>query len=268
MNEARHANAQVYGSDHLTEYVETTPHLSHPAVTELMLKQMRRALSLCPAAPVRVLDLGAGEGSVTRHWLALRVEVTAVEQSPAMMAELRAKCAEHGDRLRCATMEVEAYLSECREQFDIVSCIAFLHHVPDYAGLLELALQRLRKTGVIVTFADPLRYRSVPRGHRLFQQFAYAAWRLWRPDVLGGIGRRIRRLRGVYLPGSAFDNAEYHVTRGGVDQDALVALLANKGLNVEIVRYWSSQSEFFQRTGSKLGLMSEFGLLAHAGDAG
>lgn len=264
MSDAQRANAQVYGSDHLTEYVETTPHLSHPAVTGLMLNQMRLAISLCPASPARVLDLGAGEGSVTRYWLALGVEVTAVEQSPAMMAELAARCAEYGDRLRCATMEVEAYLSECREQFDILSCVAFLHHVPDYAGLLELALRRLRKTGVIVIFADPLRYRSVPWSHRLFQQLAYAAWRLRRPDVLGGIGRRIRRMRGVYLPESAFDNAEYHVTRGGVDQDAIAAVLEDHGLRVEIVRYWSSQSALFQRIGGRLRLTSDFGVLAHS----
>lgn len=91
---------------------------------------------------------------------------------------------------------------------------------------------------------------------------AYATWRLRRPDVIGGINRRLRRMRGIYIENSVYDDAEYHVTRNGVDQEAIVKLLRQSGMQVQVLKYWSTQSPFFQSLGSFLGFKSNFAIFA------
>src|SRR5207253_10760835 len=137
---------------------------------------------------------------------------------------------------------------------DIISCISFLHHVPDYMTLIRQSVKLLNDPGVFITLGDPLRYDTLSIPERAFQQLAYTFWRVGRPDVWGGISRRLRRMRGIYLEDSAYDNAEYHVTRNGVDQDAIADALRADGLEVEIQKYWSTQSKLGQRLGRYFAL--------------
>lgn len=263
---ALQANLAVFGEKRLEAYSEGAPHLMHAPLLQLLIQQMKRAVASCPGPDVRVLDLGAGEGSVTRYWLSLQAHVTAVDLSAVMLAELQSNCGPRASRLRCVAIDVGEYLAACDERFDIVSGISFLHHIPDYLELLRLSLSVISRPGVLLTFADPLRYDTLRPADRWFEQLAYAVWRVGRPDVLGGIARRMRRMRGIYLQDSPWDNAEYHITRSGVDQEAIARLLRLQGMRVEVHRYWSTQSGFFQRLGGFLGFLSSFGILAHKPD--
>ena len=81
-------------------------------------------------------------------------------------------------------------------------------------------------------------------------------------DVWGGLQRRLRRRRGVYLADSMHDNAEYHVTRNGVDQEAIRSILEAAGFRCELVRYFSTQSRLFQPLGTVLGVRNTFAIIA------
>lgn len=103
---------------------------------------------------------------------------------------------------------------------------------------------------------------SISRRDALLSWAAYSAWRLGQGDLLGGIGRRIRRMLGFYSAESLHDNTEYHAVRDGVNQNAIRAVLAAEGLECEILEYCSFHSDTLQPLGEKLGVKNTFGLLA------
>jgi hypothetical protein len=55
---------------------------------------------------------------------------------------------------------------------------------------------------------------------------------------------------------------EYHVVRDGVDEQAIVDLLAPMFERVELFTYWSTQSRAAQAIGRRLGLVNTFGVAA------
>src|SRR5262249_16266862 len=110
-------------------------------------------------------------------------------------------------------------------------------------------------------FQDPLRYDTLSYTTRAFSFMAFYFWRIFKGDLVGGMKRFIRRQRGIY-DDSIYDNAEYHVVRNGVDQNAIVALVKGKGLECELVRYFSTQNSFFQVVGSALGMKNTFAVIA------
>lgn len=57
---------------------------------------------------------------------------------------------------------------------------------------------------------------------------------------------------------SLTDNAEYHVTRNGVDQDAIERFFVEQGFDCSIIRYFSTQSRIFQPVGARLGVKKFF----------
>ena len=157
--------------------------------------------------------------------------------------------------------DVDAFL-ESAGPWDIVVATSFLHHVPDYLALVSRLTPLLPPGGQLFTFQDPLRYDSLAPPTRAFSAATYGVWRLAQGDVVRGLGRRVRRTRGIYLEDSVHDNSEYHVTRGGVDHVALVSQLSRAGFDVDLVPYFSTQASVFQWLGDRLGLRNSFALLA------
>jgi hypothetical protein len=87
-------------------------------------------------------------------------------------------------------------------------------------------------------------------------------WRIRRGDVIGGIERRVRRSRGIYFDDCPQDNSEYHVVRGGVDQDAIAELFKELGFECQIIRYFSTQNRFWQFVGSAIKACNTFSVIA------
>lgn len=258
------ANRSLY--DGSFDYSAVAPHLAHPELRELhdrLLTRIYERAREYSAAP-RVLDLGAGDGISTELLLRLGARVTAVDLSEPQLSNLRARCVQYADRLeiRCADV-----LEVVREPgaFDVVVLNSFLHHIPDYLGLIDAAIARLVDCGQVFTFQDPLRYDTLSRTNYAASQGAYFMWRVLQGNLLQGLRTRVRRLRGVYVAGSKEDDAEYHVTRNGVDQDAIVQLLNERGFAADVIRYFSTQSPILQRVGVRVGLANTFGIVATRG---
>ena len=264
---AASANRALYASDEARGPASCSSYRDHSGIRALhdrLLASVFASARRTSEAP-RVLDLGSGEGEAARRMLALGARVTAVDVSAEQLAALRAHVGENGAPLELRVGDVADVVDEYASTgvtFDVVMANSFLHHVPDYLGLVRAAAALLPSRGQFLSFQDPLRFDSLPRPTRLLADCFYVTWRLRQRDVLGGIARRLRRRRGLYLPDSVEDNAEYHTVRGGVDQDALLALLAELGFAASLVRYFATPSVVWQPVGEALHLENTFAILA------
>jgi ubiquinone/menaquinone biosynthesis C-methylase UbiE len=261
---ALRANIALY--EHLDErrYVNGAPHLKHASIAGIYDRLASAAIAAIgrDSRDVKVLELGAGSGLASMPWFANRVRLTAVDSSETMLAALSARAAQHAVETTTIVADASQYLSTTNDRFDIVTHVSMLHHVPDYLALLKLSTERVAEGGCLLTFQDPIRYRTLPFRDRLLDRAAYFTWRLGQGNLRRGVRTRWRRLRGVYSPDEVVDFDEYHVVREGVDPAAIVALLQNGFEKVETVDYWSTYSAPLQAMGERLGLVSSFGILA------
>lgn len=122
--------------------------------------------------PLRVLDVGAGGGDVSRAiaaWAAkdaLPITVTALDADPRAIrwARRRGSAVEY----RCAyTRE----LADADERFDVVISNHLLHHLSDdeLAGVLRDCAHLVRDGGVVI-------HRDIERSRVAYRAFAAATW--------------------------------------------------------------------------------------------
>jgi len=258
------ANVAMFNEEGTANCVSASPHLTHPMICDLYAQLVARTFNTAKkyASMPRVLDLGAGEGSATLPFLELGAHVTAVDISESQLAVLGQKCGRFATRLRVYGEDINEMLKGTEERYDIVVMNSFVHHIPDYLAVFQKSIAILRPNGLIFTFQDPLRYDTLGRGSLYFSMGGYFFWRLFQGNYLQGLRTRIRRLQCIYIPGSKEDDAEYHVTRNGVDQDAIAQLLASESFTCEIIRYFSTQSSIFQRLGLFFGIKNTFAIIA------
>jgi SAM-dependent methyltransferase len=257
------ANIEAHDLEGTKNYIDGAPHIKHASLRALYAELLTGVYDHAAKYTVmpRVLDLGAGEGSVTLPFLELGARVTAVVISPSQLEALGQRCERFSDRLELRHQDVIKAL-ETDERFDIVVTNSFLHHIPDYLGLIREAIALLSPRGQFFSFQDPLRYDTLGAIPHTFSTLSYFVWRVTKGDVLGGVKRRLRRGRGVYLADSMYDNAEYHVTRNGVDQDAIAQMFDEAGFDCDVVRYFSTQNALFQTLGAGIKLNNTFAIIA------
>jgi SAM-dependent methyltransferase len=258
------ANADIYDSTTGRTYIDGAPHIKHEALRNLysgLLVAVFRDARRFAEIP-KVLDLGAGEGSVTLPMLELGAQVTAVDISHEQLTVLRSKCTKYGNRIVVRCEDINDAIDRDQDQYDIITANSFLHHIPDYLGMLERLIPRFKARGQFFSFQDPLRYSTQSAITRAFDKVAYASWRVRKGDVWNGVKRRLRRACGVYLADAEHDNAEYHVLRGGVDQQAIKALFTRAGFACNTTVYFSTQSRTFQAIGTIAGIKNTFAIVA------
>jgi 2-polyprenyl-3-methyl-5-hydroxy-6-metoxy-1,4-benzoquinol methylase len=261
---ARLANKAAYDLDISKRYLDGSPHLKHAMLRDLYSGLLSQVLDRARSAQSNVLqalDLGAGEGTATLVLLELGARVTAVDISSKQIDSLREKTIQYADRLDARCQDAAELLEE-EQHYDVVIANSFLHHVPDYPGLLRKVIAKMSPHAQFFSFQDPLRHDTVQAFTRAFSSVSYFFWRIFQGDVLGGIRRRIRRSRGIYLPDSIHDNAEYHAVRNGVDQEAITQLFESAGFECRVVPYFSTHSSLFQSIGAGLRLENTFAIIA------
>lgn len=258
------ANVSAYDAEATREYIDGAPHIKHASLRKLYGKLVIHIFDSATQYTKipKILDLGAGEGSVTLPFLELGAKVVAVDISKNQLDALKTKCENFGDMLEIRCEDINDTLKDKREKYDIIVLNSFLHHVPDYLRMIREAATILNHHGQFFSFQDPLRYDSVGKVTMTFSTLAYFCWRIFKGDVIGGIRRRIRRSRGIYLKDSVHDNAEYHATRNGVDQGAIGGFFEEQEFDYHIFSYFSTQSCIFQHIGAMLSMKNTFAVLA------
>jgi 2-polyprenyl-3-methyl-5-hydroxy-6-metoxy-1,4-benzoquinol methylase len=261
--EAIAANEAFFNEETTSKYLEVSPHVKYKSLRQLYSQLVADILAQARkhSEVPTVLDLGAGEGSATLPFLEMGARVVAVDVSESQLAELRRKCEAYKDKLEVRLGDLRTALAT-GEQYDVMVMSSCLHHIPDYLSVIDAGVGALSKTGQFFSFQDPVRYDTMGTVSRWLNKAMYFSWRVFQGDFFGGISRRLRRARGVYLEDCPADNTEYHVVRGGVDQDKIVELLSSKGFDSKVVRYFSTQGSVFQPVGSALGIKNTFAVIA------
>lgn len=102
-----------------------------------------------PRPGMRILDLGAGRGAVTKPSLALGAQVTAIDAAPEMVARLTADYPEANVQLMDAH-----HLIFSDASFDVVAA-AFVLHLVDNPALVAAEILRVLSPGGLVAIAIP-----------------------------------------------------------------------------------------------------------------
>ncbi|MEB3980329.1 class I SAM-dependent methyltransferase [Mycobacterium sp. 663a-19] len=242
----------------------SNPHLRHDALHERLNAKIASVVAevVSRRGTCAVLEIGAGHGSVTEVVLGAGGTPTVTEMSKASFEFLEHKFAGQHNVTVIYDANGSAPL-RVGSQFDVILLISVIHHIPDYIEAVTSLCDRvLRPGGAMVTFQDPLWYPRQTRTARVLSWGSYFAWRATQGEIKRGLKTRWRRLRGVYDESEPSDVVEYHVVRQGVDELALVDLLRERFDNVEIDRYFSTQSALLQAIGAKFFPDNTFGIVA------
>jgi 2-polyprenyl-6-hydroxyphenyl methylase/3-demethylubiquinone-9 3-methyltransferase len=100
-----------------------------------------------PLAGRACLDVGCGGGILSEGMAEYGASVTGIDLAPASLAVARLHLAESGHAIRYLEISADALLVDEAEQFDTVTCLEVLEHVPDPAQLVACCAGLVRPGG-------------------------------------------------------------------------------------------------------------------------
>ena len=180
------------------------------------------------AEPPRALDFGCGSGNLTRHMLALGLQVTAADVSPDFLRLVERRFP--SERLNLLQMNGRDLSNVADESFDLIAAYSVLHHIPNYlAAIGELA--RICKRGGVI-FLDHEQTEEYWRGNAVYDAFRKEALRFdWRKYL--NPSNYVHRVRRMFNPRHS-NEGDIHVWADDhIEWNRIVALLA--GLDFEAV---------------------------------
>ena len=118
-------------------------------INPLRLDWIERSVGL---AGKTVVDIGCGGGLLSEGMATRGAQVTGIDLSDKALGVARLHLLESGRQVDYRQISAEQLASECPQQFDIITCLEMLEHVPDPASIVE-ACGRLVKPGGSVFFS-------------------------------------------------------------------------------------------------------------------
>lgn len=104
-----------------------------------------------------ILDIGCGTGLLSKVFLELGYTLHAVDLSQNMLNLY--KDPGKGKLIKiCA--EIEKFLKENTQKYDLIIFAASLHHIYNYKEIIRMAVESLKEGGIIFIFNEPLKKRS------------------------------------------------------------------------------------------------------------
>ncbi|MFA6062949.1 MAG: bifunctional 2-polyprenyl-6-hydroxyphenol methylase/3-demethylubiquinol 3-O-methyltransferase UbiG [Gallionella sp.] len=94
----------------------------------------------------RVLDVGCGGGILSESMAALNANVTGIDLSDKALQVAKLHLLESGRQVNYRKIPVESLAEEQPEQYDVVTCMEMLEHVPDPDSVIA-ACSKLVKPG-------------------------------------------------------------------------------------------------------------------------
>lgn len=98
----------------------------------------------------RVLDVGCGGGILTEAMAAAGAEVTGIDAAEAALAVAARHAGETGMKVSYEHATAEAYAARHAGEFDLVTCLEMLEHVPAPASVIGACRELVRPGGDVV----------------------------------------------------------------------------------------------------------------------
>jgi 2-polyprenyl-3-methyl-5-hydroxy-6-metoxy-1,4-benzoquinol methylase len=126
------------------------PEIYNRVEQKRLVRSLEKVSGLISNKGEKVLDFGAGIGVITGKLLRMGYEVTAVDISKEMCEVLRNKYADFAKKgaLHVVNSTIEN-VDFSPEEFDLITCYAVLHHLPDYEQVIRKVAQYLKRGGII-----------------------------------------------------------------------------------------------------------------------
>jgi 2-polyprenyl-6-hydroxyphenyl methylase/3-demethylubiquinone-9 3-methyltransferase len=97
----------------------------------------------------KALDIGCGGGILAEALAAQGATVTGIDMAPAPLAVARLHQAESGTTVDYQQATAEEFASRHAAQFDVVTCLEMLEHVPSPSGVVAACARLVRPGGQI-----------------------------------------------------------------------------------------------------------------------
>ena len=105
-----------------------------------------------PVKGLKVLDVGCGGGLISEAMAAFGADVTGIDMGEAPLAVAKLHLLESGEKVDYLKITAEELAEQQPEQYDVVTCLEMLEHVPDPSLVID-ACARLVKPGGDVYFS-------------------------------------------------------------------------------------------------------------------
>lgn len=156
----------------------------------------------------KILDVGCGGGILAESMAAAGAEVTGIDLAEKSLAVARLHGLESGIKVNYRAVPVEELARLEAGQYDIITCMEMLEHVPDPASVVQACAELVRPGGwvffstinrnaksfLLAIIGAEYILRLLPRGTHTYEQFI-------KPSELAAVARRAQLtpvgLRGI-----------------------------------------------------------------------
>jgi len=100
-----------------------------------------------PVAGKKVLDVGCGGGLISEAMSAFGAEVTGIDMGEAPLAVAKLHLLESGESVEYIKITAEELAEQRPEQYDVVTCLEMLEHVPGPSLVIEACAKMVKPGG-------------------------------------------------------------------------------------------------------------------------
>ncbi len=104
---------------------------------------------LAPLAGKKVIDIGCGGGILSESMAALGADVTGIDMAPTPLQVAKLHLKETGLQVDYQQITAEHMAEEHAGEFDVVTCMEMLEHVPDPASVVKACAQLVKPGGMV-----------------------------------------------------------------------------------------------------------------------
>ncbi|MCU7891619.1 MAG: bifunctional 2-polyprenyl-6-hydroxyphenol methylase/3-demethylubiquinol 3-O-methyltransferase UbiG [Candidatus Thiodiazotropha sp. (ex Ustalcina ferruginea)] len=123
------------------------PHSEFKPLHEINPLRLDYIQRLAPLAGKKVLDVGCGGGILSESMAACGAQVTGIDMGEAPLQVARLHLLESGLEVNYERIPVERLADEQPDNFDVVTCMEMLEHVPDPASVVKACARAVKPGG-------------------------------------------------------------------------------------------------------------------------